>query len=141
MTHKEQVENFLRLNDIAHDAPDEEIRSALNAARWHARDIEHALMLLRGMDMEESALRSRGHDLLNSYQKVSPETLSSLLGVPVRVRKELDHPEHCRSGDDRHTFSDTFTWILIVILSSLIAASLGAYGMYAYGVGPFYSPL
>jgi hypothetical protein len=100
MIAREHIENFLRLNGIAHGAPEDEIRSALAAARWLDRDIEIALALLRGDARAELEQVDPGEKLFRSDSRVSPDMLSALLGIDIHIhnRRTLSVSPAARSG-------------------------------------------
>lgn len=138
MVHKQHVENFLRLNGIPMTAPDEEIRSALFTARWHADDVEVALLALRGEVGKEDIEVITARQLFHTDSKISPEALSSLLGITINAKSGHVH-EVYHKEDIRHQPFLYFT--LVLVLAGLIAFIGIVFAMYALHVGPFYSPI
>lgn len=133
MISKEHLENFLRLNGIPATAPDETIRAALINARWDKQDAEMAVTILRGKEGEPSHI-VHSHKRIHSDTGLSSETISSLLGVTVRVNsQELQTPLRDSEKDDPQTH-----WVLLGALIVATAALLGA--LHHFQLGPFYVP-
>lgn len=134
MIQKDHICNFLRLNGISTDAPDEEIRGALAAALWPKQDIDRALLILRGketdMDMELKERWLAGQKLLHSDTHVAPDVLTTLLGVEVKIKPDL-----IPIIDDDNTMSSGMSALryAIFIAGSLVAAAVFIYATFHFG--------
>lgn len=140
MISKEHVENFLKLNGIPPTAADEEIRSALITARWHKDDVEVALLMLRGKKggEEEDSEIIAARQLFRSDMRVAPETLSSLLGVDVKMNADRISAVYQKQATIR-TSALSIAFFTLFALIIVFAAALGF--MYAMHIGPFYVPV
>lgn len=139
MISKEHIENFLKINDIPADAPDTEIKSALVRARWHERDVELALVVLRGSGEQTEVSIGDSERVLIGEHSIAPETISSLLGIDINLyRKSLLDTD--RERRNVH-FSNVFLFT-ITITAALLFAFMSALGlMYIMSIGPFYNPV
>ncbi len=90
MIDKHHVEELLRLNGVQATAPDEEIKSVLISARWHEKDVETALLVLRENKQSHETHVERLNKVFTSDDALQPELISSLLGVDVDV-SHLSH--------------------------------------------------
>lgn len=117
MIDKKHIEQFLLLNGLTIDAPEDAIRSLLVDAGWHDEDAAMALKLLRdeiAVDAEEAGA---AHKTLSSDHKIKPETLASLLGVDVEVESvTLQHHESL----DRKYRSQLFSIVVFSVIGALI---------------------
>jgi hypothetical protein len=138
MVEKEHIANFLRINGISLTAPDDEIRNALIYARWHERDIEYALLVLRD-DNHGSIDVTASHGILVSDRKLAPETLTSLLGIDVsldrnRFSEELTDHEVERTNNTARSLVLLTTSVFFAFLAAMLI-------MFLLKIGPYYSPL
>jgi len=139
MIDKEHIVNFLRSNGVSSASSDDEIRHALQNARWHNDDIEVALLKLKDSEEPYEIKSGDAQNIFFSDVPIAPETLSSLLGIDVSLPlARLQAEESRRALQDK----TTTTVILLTILTSVI---LGVFMtlliMYLNNIGPFYSPV
>lgn len=134
MIEKEHLENFLRLNGISPTAPDEEIRSALITAKWHDRDVEVALMVLRGEKGGADIEMIAAHHLFHTDARVAPETLSKLLGMDVRINGNELRASYHKADADRQAVVFYIVLTIVALLGTAVAA-LGL--MYYFSIEPF----
>lgn len=132
MIDKKHIEQFLHLNDLSAESSEEDIRTLLASARWHEDDITAALLVLNGSDAQPEEKNSSIHQLLNSDQKLKPETLSALLGIDVKVDSIIT--KHKTSLSQRYNSQI----ILIVLLSLLTSFSVLLFFMWFMEVGIFH---
>lgn len=86
MIDRAHIEKILKLNGLAPDSPDDEIKALLISAKWHERDVETALVVLREDSHQEKSI-SAVRQVLHSDEKIISSTdLQSLLGMEVDVR-------------------------------------------------------
>lgn len=113
MIQRKQIEQILRINGVALSAPDEEIKSVLLSARWHEDDIETAIMVLRENKKSHKTHVDTVHKVFHSDDKLSPDAVSSLLGIDMDI-----------SSNEINTISNKqgklqFNSILVLALISL----------------------
>jgi len=103
MINKAIVEQYLKANGVSVDAPDDDIKSILFSAKWHAEDIHTALMVLR----ENPKTREQHVDTLqkvfHSDNRLEPETISALLGIEVNIQS-AEARAKARSSVDAQPF-------------------------------------
>lgn len=138
MVHKEHIENFLRINGVSTSAPEEEIRGALVAARWHERDVDAAIMVLRGEAENPDLTVTSIHSVLHPEKPVAPETISALLGVSHTIKQNERRPRFDVPVYREYTLP---TWVIILLLASVVAVAVALFTMYILTIGPFYSPV
>ena len=133
MISKKNLENFLRINGIASDAPDGEIKSVLLAARWNSDDVDAAITVLREeVDPQTQHVESL-NKLFRSDDRPKPETISSMLGIGMELLPtDVDHSQMRKRST---TYKD---WMFIVILSVLLAATATFGVMFHMEMGPFH---
>lgn len=85
MIEREHIEQLLRLNGIETSAPDSEIKSVLISARWQEDDVEAALLVLRENPENHETHVDSLHKVFRSDEDLSPEMISTLLGIDVPV--------------------------------------------------------
>lgn len=85
MIEREHIEQLLRLNGIETSAPDSEIKSVLISARWQEDDVEAALLVLRENPENHETHVDSLHKVFRSDEDLSPEMISTLLGIVVPV--------------------------------------------------------
>ncbi|NCN52227.1 hypothetical protein GW943_00220 [Candidatus Parcubacteria bacterium] len=134
MIQKAHIENFLRINGIPPDSPDEEIRTALISARWQDDDVEVALLVLRGQTETEDVHVVAARKLFHSDSRVSPKVLSTLLGINIHSKDEnvtAYYSKRVVEKEESHTFA--------ILVSALILAAVAVTAaMYLFGAGFFY---
>tara|TARA_B100000745_G_scaffold170475_1_gene111677 strand:+ start:4775 stop:5191 length:417 start_codon:yes stop_codon:yes gene_type:complete len=88
MIDRNVVEHLLTVNGVDPSAPDEEIKSLLISAKWHEKDVETALMVLReNKDTHKRRVDSL-HKVMRTDERLEPETISALLGIDVDIKKQ-----------------------------------------------------
>ena len=85
MIDRKHIEKVLKINGISETAPDEEIRSILISAKWHEDEVRTALTVLRENVDTKSTRVDTLHNVFRSDKKLSPEAISSLLGIDVEI--------------------------------------------------------
>lgn len=135
MVHKEHIENFLRINKIPLTAPDSEIREALIYAKWHEKDVEVALLTLRG-NVEEDPQVTAAHALLRTDAPLKPETLASLLGMDIQLARGM-----LPVSNESEAESSSGSIFIMVIASMAFAFAAALTLMYIFQIGPFFSPI
>lgn len=101
MLDRAQIERLLKLNGVTPLSNDEEIRSALLSSRWDKDDVEAALMVLRENKETHETRIDTLHQIMRSDDKLSPDTISALLGIDMKVEKEQlekHQPQTARNG-------------------------------------------
>lgn len=129
MVKKAHIENFLRLNGLSVENSDEEIQSLLITARWQEQDALDAIAVLRGTKLEtnEEQVEDMARDeLFRGNAKLSPESLSSLLGVDVEVASTALSP-----GEEAVNLQSTprLSWYVLLLFTIVFLASFGG-GLY-----------
>ena len=138
MLDRAHIENFLRLNGIEATEPDEVIRSALVGARWHEKDVEIALMVLRENVTDHTKEVAALHRVFRSDERLSPNTISSLLGVDLKLKQ--DGFQSYRYAADKPE-KEPISGLTQVIVIALAAVGLAFILSYLFAVGPFYFPV
>ena len=87
MVEKSHVEQLLKINGVLSDASDDEIKSVLVRARWHEKDVEQAIALLKNNLTEEAKKTDPFQTLFKNDAKLRPDLISSLLGVDITILK------------------------------------------------------
>jgi hypothetical protein len=113
MIQRKQIEQILRINGVALSAPDEEIKSVLLSARWHKDDIETAIMVLRENKKSHKTHVDTVHKVFHSDDKLSPDAVSSLLGIDMDISSNEINTISNKQGKLR------FNSILVLALISL----------------------
>ena len=83
MFERRHVEELLRINGVPLTAPDEQIKSVLISARWHEKDVETAMTVLRENTVSHETHVDTLQKMFRSDDKLRPETISALLGVDI----------------------------------------------------------
>lgn len=117
MIDRKHIEQFLHLNGLSSDSPEEEIRSLLISARWHHEEVEAALVVLREDSNTHRQRVDSVHKVFGSDQKISPETLSSLLGMDVKIDSIAE--EHQNTLRRRYQ-SQLLSIVLLSVLSAIV---------------------
>ena len=132
MIDRQHIENVLRANGVPPTANDEEIRSVLLSAKWDKNEVDTALTVLKENTSSHQTHVDTLHKVFRSDDTLSPQEISSLLGIDLKVTDTLNK----NSTSKKSTFLSQST--LILIASFIIAfVSLG-YVMYSQKMGPFY---
>tara|TARA_B100000745_G_C20147241_1_gene393414 strand:+ start:997 stop:1419 length:423 start_codon:yes stop_codon:yes gene_type:complete len=87
MIDRSVVEHLLTANGVDPSAPDEEIKSLLISAKWHASDVETALMVLRENSSTHKRRVDSLHKVMRSDENLDPQTISALLGIDVDIKQ------------------------------------------------------
>lgn len=134
MVSKKQLENFLRANGIEPNADDGTVKSVLLAARWNLDDIDAAITVLReNPSTQQQHVETTSHQL-STGKKLSPETISSLLGISVDIEPADIFMEQ------RKVPRVTMPVLTFMFAAGLISAiALLALILYAMEIGPFHT--
>jgi hypothetical protein len=124
MIDRRHIEELLRLNGVKETAPDEEIKSVLISARWHEKDIETALVVLRENKDSHATRVERLNKVFTSDDKLKPELISSLLGVDVDISNDA-----FGSDPRKNRRSLTFGQIVQICCLSILISSACIIGM------------
>lgn len=117
MIDRKHIEQFLSVNGMTPDSPDEEIRSLLISARWHHHDVETALVVLREDPKTRKQRIDTVHRVFNAEQRLNPETISSLLGMDVEVDSVVaDHRKDLR----RRYLSQIYSIVILSVVASFV---------------------
>lgn len=119
MPQKAHIENFLRINGIPHDASDEVIRTALISARWHEKDADVALLVLRDKPTEghESAPLISARQLFGvDDMRLAPETLTSLLGIEIKLSGKKIKVENVENTVPLRSWKGIYIWMMVFVL-------------------------
>jgi hypothetical protein len=134
MIDKHHVEELLRLNGVQATAPDEEIKSVLISARWHEKDVETALLVLRENKLSHETHVERLSKVFVSDEGLRPELISSLLGVDV----DVSHLEH-RGLTHKPRRSVSFVQALqICFFSTILSCLFLVSAMWYFDMGLFH---
>jgi hypothetical protein len=87
MFQRSHIEQLLRINGVESTAPDQEIKSILLSARWHEKDVETALLVLRENKASHETHVDSVHKTFRADDQLQPETISALLGIDVDIPK------------------------------------------------------
>ena len=132
MINRKQVENILKINGVTPTSADEEIRSVLLSARYNKDEVDSAIMVLR-QNVKTNETRVEGlHKVFRTDIALKPEEVSDLLGVQIDVSEKLAVSNNTRN------FS-ILNFLVIWIMSVMIAVFGILVLMYQYQIGPFYS--
>lgn len=85
MFERRHIEELLRINGVPTTAPDEEIKSVLLSARWHEKDVETAMHVLRENKTNHKTHVDSLHKIFSSDSKLRPETINALLGIDIEI--------------------------------------------------------
>lgn len=132
MIDKTIVEKFLTANGLDASAKDEEIKSVLFSAKWHADDVETALMVLRENLQTHKKRVDSLHKVFHSDDRLKPETISALLGIDVDIPHD---PVRAKALRARVSHKDMF---VIAITSAGGAALCIVITMWYLRIGIFY---
>ncbi len=132
MLQRSQIEEILRINGLSPNAPDEEIKSVLLSAQWNEDDVEAAVLVLRENQKDHSTRFDTLHKVFHTDDTLSPDAVSSLLGIKMNVSNE-DVYLHKRRAQ-----SSMGGTLLLLGLSLLVAAIFVLGSMWYLQVGIFY---
>jgi hypothetical protein len=132
MIDKSQIENILRANGIAPSAKDEEIRSLLLSAKWTENDVDTALMVLKENTATKATHIDTLHKVFRSDQRLSPEEITSLLGIKTTLS------DYDLKSEDGQSSNQKMSVLIAVVLSLLIAVTSVGYVMYKEKAGFFH---
>lgn len=137
MIEKAQIEKLLRMNGVEVTSPDEEIRSILLQARWHEKDVETAMLILRENTTSHETHVDSLRKMFVSDEKLKPETISALLGIDILVPKgKLDTKR--KSMNQGMSFGQ----VLAIAFFSAVLACVFVFGsMWYLQVGVFHIAL
>ena len=129
---RKHLEELLRVNGLAPDAPEEDIRSVLLGASLNDHEITAALMTLRDKGDSVVLQESGSRKLFRSGEALQPGEISQLLGVNVVV-KEVIFAEF--TTDRMTTF---YRFMILWLVSVLLAAIALSVYMYMHKIGLFH---
>lgn len=124
MFQKNHIEKILRLNGLEPTASDEEIKSILISARWHADDVDAAILVLRENTVTHQTHIDSLHKVFQSDDRLRPETISALLGIEMDLPATLS--ESKKKGSQSRLSSQQIMNITIVSLSLSLIFVLAA---------------
>ncbi len=132
MLEKAVIERLLITNGVDPNGPDEEIKSVLFSAKWHEDDIETALLVLRENTETHQKRVDSLHKVFRTDDKLSPETISALLGIDVDIPVERDSRRAKKSSASaKEMMNITFISLTLSVIFALTA-------MWYLKMGPFY---
>jgi len=131
MVKKAHIENFLRLNGLSVESSDAEIKSLLITARWQEEDALGAIAVLRGTHTDSKVNEGEVEDmarkeLFHGNAKLSPESLSSLLGIDVEVKHTALAPDGTSTELQP---APRLSWYVLLLFTIVFLASFGG-GLY-----------
>lgn len=85
MFQRQDIERFLKINGVSLEDTDEEIKSVLISAQWHKHDVEAAVLVLRENKKDHQTHVDSLHKVFRTDERMSPETISSLLGIEMNI--------------------------------------------------------
>lgn len=127
------VEHILKLNGLTPTAPDEEIRSVLVSAKWQDEEVETALTVLREKIDSSFSRVDTLHNVFLSDKKLSPEAISSLLGINMKL--SMDQVYEDRKRKKSVSFLQLMT---IIVYATLLAFGSIIVVMYVQNFGIFH---
>ena len=134
MINRKHIEAILKVNGVPSTSPDEHIRSVLLSARYRKDEVDTAIMVLR-QNIKTKQTRVDGlHKVFRTNHALSPEEISQLLGIDVEINS-LTPLEEVRSA------SSTLQFMIVWILSVVVATSSILGYMYYNNFGPFHPSL
>ena len=131
MIKRDQIESILKINGVQPTSPDEQIRSVLLSARYSKDEVDTAIMVLRENTKTNKTRVDGLHKVFRSDEALSPEEISQLLGIEIELSDRMQD-----QGDDRD--SSQLQFILLWVLSALLAIVGLLFYMYIYKVGVFH---
>lgn len=135
MIDRKQVEIILRANGVPPTAADEQIRSILLSAKWDENQVDTALTVLKENTSSHQTHIDTLHKVFRSDETLSPQEISSLLGIDVNI------PASTRAGSNKWNGLSVSQSAIILMASFLIAFVSIGYVMYSQKMGPFYEPI
>ncbi len=134
MLERSHIEQLLRINGAGISSPDEEIRSVLLGARWHQKDVETALLVLRENTKSHETHVDSLHKIFRTDDHLRPETISSLLGIDVAIPRS-----QVTKNVAKRQRNLTTAQVIQISLLSLCFAALFVFGsMYYLHMGLFH---
>jgi len=85
MFQRQDIERFLKVNGVSLEDSDEEIKSVLISTQWHKNDVDAAILVLRENKKDHKTHVDSLHKVFRSDERMSPETISSLLGIDMTI--------------------------------------------------------
>jgi len=133
MLDRAEIEKVLRINGLAVNATDEEIKQVLTRARWHPNDVIKAVQLLKHAPPPNPQTKINLAQALRSDEKMSPDTISALLGIDMKV-EQIQRQQRVIKGV-AHNITTTAIVLLCIVL---FAAGLVFALMWYFKVGYFF---
>jgi hypothetical protein len=125
MIERDYISKILKLNGIDVTAPDEEIKSVLISAHWHEDDVDTALMVLRENKKNHETHVDTLHKVFHSDERLSPETISSLLGIDMEVSsKDIELRRKLAKGQLSAGLILQMSLVSILLASVVLLASM-----------------
>jgi len=131
MIKREQVEAILKINGVAPSSPDEQIRSVLLSARYSKDEVDAAIMVLRENTKTNKTRVDGLHKVFRSEEALSPDEISSLLGIEVDVDTSVDAQTKARDLSQ-------LQYILLWVFSFIFAVAGVLIYMYLHRIGVFH---
>jgi hypothetical protein len=97
MFQRQDIERFLKINGVSAEDSDEEIKSVLISAQWHKNDVDAAVLVLRENKNDHKTHVDSLHKVFRSDERMSPETVSSLLGIEMNITSDELQRRHSRT--------------------------------------------
>jgi hypothetical protein len=131
MIKRDQVEAILKINGVTPTAPDEEIRSVLLSARYSKDEVDTAIMVLRENTKTNKTRVDGLHKVFRTDEALAPDEIADLLGIEVEISERVQVQSKSRD------FSQ-LQYILVWVLSAIVAVLGILFYMYIYQVGVFH---
>lgn len=132
MMERKHLEKLLRVNGLAPDSVEEDIRSVLSGASLNEHEITSALTMLHEQNDSAVMQESGSYKLFRSGEALQPGEISQLLGVNLVVKEVI----FADFSTDKMTVFSRFMvlWLTSVLLAAI---ALSAY-MYMHKIGLFH---
>ncbi|MFT7507553.1 MAG: hypothetical protein ACI92I_000713 [Acidimicrobiales bacterium] len=137
MFQRDQIESLLKLNGLSTSASDAEIKSILISARWQQKDVEAAILVLREDPESHMTHMDSLHKVFRSDERLSPETISELLGIEMNITSE-DIEVQRKNAKQMLSTSQMMQITIIALALSLIFVFAA---MWYLKIGLFYQSL
>jgi len=119
MIQREQIEKMLRVNGVSPTDSEDEIKSVLISAQWHKNDVEAAILVLRENKTDHKTHVDSLHKIFRSDDRLSPEAVTSLLGIEMNMTSKDIKKRHKRERGGMTPFQMLKVTIVSLILSFL----------------------
>ena len=134
------INNFLKINGVSSNAPDEDITSVLKRAKWSSDEIKTAILVLRGTVDDTGIVAVTKHDttLFSPELNLSSKQLSRLLGVDVIVDPSVIKDR--RTGEyikKKRARDEIALWTIILLLATILALVVAWILLFTMKIGPY----